>query len=72
MHFKSKVARDQENIFHIELCVNKSTIITLLSCETFSSLLLSYYIQQRLKGLIKCILLEAFAILIDILLCNTA
>ena len=30
-----KVARDQENILHFELCVKKSIIITLFCCEQF-------------------------------------
>ena len=45
-----KVARDQDNIFLFEL-FEKIIMITLFSCKTFSTLLLSYYIQRRLKGL---------------------
>ena len=56
-----KVARDQDNIFHFELCVNKVLWLHYLAVNNFLSLFLSYFIQRRLQCL-KCAMLGAFAV----------
>ena len=58
MHF-----REQENIFHFELCVKKSILVTLFNSDYFSSLFLSYYIISTWVKMLKWAMIGDFTVL---------